>query len=525
MAVVYENDFESETTSATPSGWTNDGITATTETTRPFEGSKGLKVNGDGAHSHGGFANPTGPADGDCDFIGVFNQDVYNGDRWGVTGRVYDNSGTLTAIGGFFYNAGSMRVSRFAGNGESVKATSSLGWTPAVDTWYHIKLYMDGDNVKLRAWEDGDPEPETWVIETTQTDISAATGHGIGVYDRGDAANTVYVDNLTIDDRVVTSDLSANVSDAVGVGESVSLVVSDAEISKSESVTVAESVGKLLESVISVSESVTVAEDLARVLESFINKSEAVEVEESVGRLLESYISEAESVSVEESIDVDRIIGVESSVSDDVSVGETVSVTVSDPQISVSEDVTAEESVNTTLTHNISVSEEITTSESASASITMTISVSEDISLAEQVSGEVSTPSVSVTEDVTIGESVELEVYLENSIIGSEDVSVGESVSVSISLEIGVVDNTTVDDETNQLLESYISVSDTTTTGESVNSAQAFNLSVEDASSISESLGFSYRQKSIIKNSKNLSVRVKAGEEKKPSFSVRRRNG
>lgn len=46
-----------------------------------------------------------------------------------------------------------------------------FGWD--YDTWYYLKFQLSGEELKGKAWKDGDPEPEEWMIQRTDPDPRA----------------------------------------------------------------------------------------------------------------------------------------------------------------------------------------------------------------------------------------------------------------------------------------------------------------------------------------------------------------
>jgi hypothetical protein len=60
-----------------------------------------------------------------------------------------------------------IRLSRFSGGAETVIITADYGSTFLANTWYRVKVYMNGTTMRVRVWKDGDSEPSTWLIDTT----------------------------------------------------------------------------------------------------------------------------------------------------------------------------------------------------------------------------------------------------------------------------------------------------------------------------------------------------------------------
>ncbi|MEI9966160.1 MAG: hypothetical protein WDN67_00570 [Candidatus Moraniibacteriota bacterium] len=86
---------------------------------------------------------------------------VFRGNSGGTTCYVAmirpTNTGTNTTI----------RLSRYSGGTETAVATFDYGSVILTNTWYHLKVFASGSALKARAWKDGDSEPSTWQIDTT----------------------------------------------------------------------------------------------------------------------------------------------------------------------------------------------------------------------------------------------------------------------------------------------------------------------------------------------------------------------
>jgi len=216
MANILSKTFESDTTDAEPSGITKwDGAvlnTYLTKTTRPFTGSRGLLMTGSGNH-HAGFYYTADLSSGDYTYEGVFNADVATSDRFGLSFRVWDDAGTKKGYFATLRGGNSLRLSKFSNTTESVITTLGIS-AISLDTWYHLKVYVNGSTIKVKYWADGGGEPGTWDIDTTDTG-NDNTRLGVGVYlYSGNVSNLYYVDDLSADDF---SSGSA-VKDLIGVG-------------------------------------------------------------------------------------------------------------------------------------------------------------------------------------------------------------------------------------------------------------------------------------------------------------------
>lgn len=161
------------------------------------------------------------------------------------------------------------------------------------------------------------------------------------------------------------------------------------------------------------------------------------------------------------------------SVSDSVTVGESVGATVSDPQTSVSDSSTVSESVTAQLVSFASVEDSTTVSESVAALLISHVNTSDSATLSESVSATVSDPQVSVADSATVGESV------------------GVSVVSAGDLSVNVSDSATVDEAVTAQLLSFVDVSDAATVSESVTARLLSFVDVGDSATLSESVGVS----------------------------------
>jgi hypothetical protein len=201
MAQIYFNGFESDTVSAEPSGITKSSATPSyTVVSSPVKtGSKALQINpGSTAHYFAFFS--TGSSDGDYNVTAPIYFDVYAGDRAGIVGRAYESGGNYYAVAGMLRGGNSLRIATLNNTSESVKSTFTIS-SYSTDTWYHLKLYLRGTVAKLRYWADGDSEPSTWAIDTTQSDVDN-THTGAGFYHYGGSANYIIADDLEVEDNL-----------------------------------------------------------------------------------------------------------------------------------------------------------------------------------------------------------------------------------------------------------------------------------------------------------------------------------
>jgi len=82
-----------------------------------------------------------------------------------------DSGGTTGYVAMFRPQASSatVRLSRYSGTTETaiVTANYDVGATFVAGDWYNMKVFTSGTTIRVRAWKDGDSEPGTWLIDTT----------------------------------------------------------------------------------------------------------------------------------------------------------------------------------------------------------------------------------------------------------------------------------------------------------------------------------------------------------------------
>lgn len=144
-------------------------------------------------------------------------------------------------------------------------------------------------------------------------------------------------DSITItESKNATLVHNVNVSDTITVSESAGRLL-ESNVNKSDNVTITENAQVAIPNLgdISVSDSLMVSESIGRVLESFVNKSDSITVSESLNRLLESYVNKSDSVTVSESIGL-ALTPLYVNVNDSISVSESSNVSMSSvPDLSV----------------------------------------------------------------------------------------------------------------------------------------------------------------------------------------------
>lgn len=136
--------------------------------------------------------------------------------------------------------------------------------------------------------------------------------------------------------------------------------------------------------------------------------------------------------------------GINPSVSDGVSVAESFTVDVSDPQISVSESVSVAESVNLVFVHFVNVSDAVGIAESIAIDpLVVSAIAAENVSLAESIGTLMLIPGISISDNVSVADTVAMTLVL-GGISVSDAIGVAESLTVrllgfiSVSEAVGV---------------------------------------------------------------------------------------
>lgn len=232
----------------------------------------------------------------------------------------------------------------------------------------------------------------------------------------------------------------------------------DLNVSVSDSITVTESVQRLVESYVNTSDSVTASEALARTLVSDVKPSDSITLTESVGRMVENYIA----------------------VSDTATITEALTLLIPELFATASDSVTITESIKVEVTSFINKSDSVTVTEAVSATIPLELSVSDSATVSEALQ-RLSEANVRPSDTVTITEALttfipELRPPL------SDNVTVTESVVVTFILERAVSDSVTVSEATNVAITTdadlIVSVSDSVNVTESATTGVIFSVVV-----------------------------------------------
>jgi hypothetical protein len=267
---------------------------------------------------------------------------------------------------------------------------------------------------------------------------------------------------------------SEDPGDVVLASESVSLLVyTDKAVTKSESVSVSESVGAQTDIPLSMSQAVTVSEGLDNGGVPNPSSSDTITYSEITQLQITTFtptITSLDSIAVSDSASNDGAPN--PSVSDSTTLGEVISLqVVSTGELGSFDSVAITESVSLSGVPNPNISDSISTSE--------TISVRPEVNLGDT---QQSFDAVAVSESVRIDAS-----DLPPQTI-SDTATITESVSGLVSVATTKSDSLTVSESTKLLVESSISTSDNITPSESVSLLNEDNDSIAENVIVTESV-------------------------------------
>ena len=114
-------------------------------------------------------------------------------------GNTTDNIGTIarySSSSNFYYgvlNGGNLVIGKDVSGSFSTLSSAAFTYTNA--NFYWLRFNLVGTALKLRAWQDGNTEPGTWNVSTTDSSLTSG-GYGLAT----DSANTSSFDSLTVTD-------------------------------------------------------------------------------------------------------------------------------------------------------------------------------------------------------------------------------------------------------------------------------------------------------------------------------------
>lgn len=259
----------------------------------------------------------------------------------------------------------------------------------------------------------------------------------------------------------------------------------DKTISVSQSVTVSETVTKMVQSYVNATQSITVSEAVNVAQTYNTSVSDTVTLTEAISVLQVYNIAATDTVTITETVTKDLTVAV--SASDTVTVSESNTPLVVS-LVSASQSVTVSEAVNVALTHNTSVSESIAVSEATAQILISLVAVSDSITVTEaqtvSVESTVSDYTVSVSDSITVSEAIT--VLVVSLVSATDTVTVSEATVETITSFVAATDTVTLTEATKLLVEAYVSATDTVTITEATAQIVVSLVAASDSITVSE---------------------------------------
>jgi len=350
-------------------------------------------------------------------------------------------------------------------------------------------------------------------MEVCFTIDSAQVSNGqsitLHVYEGGAEINS-YVDSPVIT-VVEVETLTINKAESITVGDTDSedpISISD---SSSESVSVADTPQYYPDEIIvsesitvslvetgfspSVSDSVTVDDTASVVLPDAlaVNVSDSITAGESVSASVSApQISESESVSVSDAPSASIVT--EISKSESVSVGDTDAETVSSPAVDVSDGVAVDETVAEEISLEVSVSESVSAIDSTQEFlVNFVVEKSESVPVSDATSEQVSAPQIDVFDPVSVADTPTVNVagFETRNVNVFDSVSLSDTPSVEIQTLVNVSDSVLLSETVSENIVTEIASSESVSVADSgsaaVQEVGTLQVNVSDSVSVADS--------------------------------------
>lgn len=178
------------------------------------------------------------------------------------------------------------------------------------------------------------------------------------------------------------------------------------------------------------------------------------------------------------------LTGIYASASDNVAVGDSVTVAMADEAVNVSDSVTVADSPSIEFPSDANVTDNVAVGETLTLDLTIEIGVSDGVALVDDVS-VVLISYVSVSDGLTIDESVSIE--FSTLAVVSDAVAVGETRSVDLQIDVDVNDAIAVGESVSATMtDEIVSVSDSLNIGETSSVELITEVSVADSIVVGE---------------------------------------
>lgn len=183
----FQTDFEEYTPDVQPSDWTEQGATADSEWVVRDDGQsptdQHLEHTRTGADARRALSWDAVDGDADRDDVESlvkFRSSSTTGFQFYFRLRGSGGAGSETAYNLIQSNTNLLLHKYVAGASTNLDSTAN---TISADTFYWIRFRVNGSTLKGKIWQDGDPEPGTWGVEDTDTDITGVGFAGLGSFE------------------------------------------------------------------------------------------------------------------------------------------------------------------------------------------------------------------------------------------------------------------------------------------------------------------------------------------------------
>jgi len=186
----------------------------------------------------------------------------------GVMGAVVRGSGSDSTekgyIGYFQDDTNTVYLKKYVAG--SATTLDSHAMTMGDDTWYWMRLRVEGTSVKLKTWEYGDPEPAAWGSEATDSDVEGGGWAGVLTL----RSDWEYVDcfSAAYDGGTAPTPFAPNIYDEVEIVEDITVTVEEAvvtnlDINVVDTVSATENTSFSFLSIVSIIDTLLVEEDVS----------------------------------------------------------------------------------------------------------------------------------------------------------------------------------------------------------------------------------------------------------------------
>lgn len=173
---TYQTDFGSDTLGSTPANWTPQA-SSTDDNWNVIEeasghGAQALEFDAGNPAPHALQWDTVPSTASDVEVLQLVRvPDLSSGDTVGRIRARFDGTGYTADI----------EATRFQIYETESGDRLATGGSPEPDTWYWMRFRLDGETLSLKAWQYGDTEPDSWLLEVTDSTHTSGWA-GVGSY-------------------------------------------------------------------------------------------------------------------------------------------------------------------------------------------------------------------------------------------------------------------------------------------------------------------------------------------------------